>query len=203
MKGRVMKSSCGSRTIGMLLALIPLLLLLSGCSPAHMVKKETNLNVATVKPEPGKAALVVARTTNFGGAINFYTYWGRKFIGVTRGKGCFVKRDIVPGLEYLIARTESLETGKINFEPDTVYYVQQSPRMGWVVARVTMAPVDAPHLAEEIGSDGCAFYEVDSKDVAEDLSDHEYQEAITDYEREVKEGFHKEFAEYKGFKIAP
>jgi hypothetical protein len=182
----------------MMLLLLPLVMLMTACSPAHMTKKEEGFNIKTVKPNPGKAALVVARTTHMGKAINFYNYLDHRFIGVTRGKGCFVKTDIEPGLQYLIARTESLETGKIQFEPDKVYYVQESPRIGWMVARVTLSPVTLDHLVEAIGEDGCTYYEIDPKDPAEDLTDHEYKEAVTDYEREIGEGHHKEFAEYKG-----
>jgi hypothetical protein len=177
-------------------------MLLAACSPAHMVKKDGKLDIKTVKPEPGKAALVVARTTSFGAAINFYTYIDHKFIGVTRGQSCFVKRDIEPGQQYIIARTESLETGKLQFEPNKIYYVQQTPRMGWMVARVTMTPVAPDHLASEIGFEGCEEYVIDKGDVAEDLTDHEFQEAVTDYEREITEGFHGEFTDYKGFKAS-
>jgi len=178
--------------------LLPLVLLLAACSPSHMVKKDDRLNIATVQPQPGKAALVVARTTSFGGAINFFTYLGKKGIGVTKGKGCIAKTDIEPGLQYLIARTESLETGKIAFEPDKVYYVQQSPRIGWVVARVSLNPLSQAKMIEEVGSDGCDYYVIDEKDPINDLTDHEYQEAVADYEREITEGHHKEFTEYKG-----
>lgn len=184
-----------------MLLLLMLGTLLAACSPAHMVKKGDKLNIMTVKPDPGKAALVIARTTSFGGAINFFNYLDHRFIGVTRGKGCFVKTDIEPGTQYLIARTESLETGKLQFEPDKVYYVQESPRIGWVVARVTLAPVSPEHLVAEIGEDGCEYYVIDEKDSAVDLTDHEYNEAVTDYEREIGEGHHKEFAEYKGFTV--
>jgi hypothetical protein len=178
--------------------LLPLAMLLAACSPAHMVKKDDKLNVATVQPQPGKAALVVARTTSLGGAVNFYTYLGKKAIGVTKGKGCIAKTDIEPGLQYLIARTESLETGKIAFEPDKVYYVQQSPRIGWMVARVSLTPLSQSMMVEEVGTDGCDYYVIDEKDPIEDLTEHEYKEAITDYEREITEGHHKEFTEYKG-----
>jgi hypothetical protein len=172
-----------------------------GCAPSNMTVKSENFNIIEVKPEPGKSALVVARTTLFGGAINFFTYLNHKMIGVTRGKSCIVKRDIDPKQTYLIARTESLETGKINFEPDTVYYVQQSPRPGWVVARVNLTPVSPEHLSVEIGTEGCTLYEIDKNDIADDLSEHEYQEAVTDYEREITEGYHKDFTEYKGYKV--
>jgi len=151
-----------------------------------------------LQPQPGKAALVVARTTSFGGAINFFTYLGKKGIGVTKGKGCIAKTDIEPGLQYLISRTESLETGKITFEPDKVYYVQQSPRIGWVVARVSLTPLSQYKMAEEIGVDGCDYYVIDENDPIKDLTDHEYQEAVNDYEREIIEGLHKDFTEYRG-----
>ena len=196
-----MKRCISPLSAAKLLLLVLLGMAVAACSPSHMVKQEDNFNIMTVKPEPGKAALVVARTTNFGGAVNFFNYLDRTFIGVTRGKSCFVKKDVEPGLKYLIARTESLETGKIQFEPDKIYYVQESPRIGWVVARVTLAPVTPEHLVEEIGSDGCVVYGIDPTDRAQDLTEHEYQEAVTDYEREVGEGYHKEFATYKGFSV--
>ncbi len=164
-----------------------------------MIKKDEKLDIMTVKPNPGKAALVVARTTMAGGAINFFNYLGKKFIGVTRGNSCFIKTDIEPGLQYLIARTESLETGKLQFEADKVYYIQESPRLGIWVARVTLSPVTPEHLLSEIGDGGCNFYEIDKNDPAEDLTDHEYQEAVTDYEREIIEDYHKEFTVYQGF----
>ena len=178
-----------------------LLMLVSACSPAHMIKLNNKLDISTVKPDQGKAALVVARTTSFGGAINFYTYLNEQIIGITKGKSCFVKTDIEPGLTYLIARTESLETGKIQFEPNMIYYVQQSPRIGWVVARVTLTPVTLDHLRDEIGIDGCDQYVLDPKDPVEGLSKHEYDEAVTDYEREIKEGLHTDFTAYKGFSV--
>ena len=92
----------------------------------------------------------------------------------------------------------ALQTGKIAFEPDKVYYVQQSPRLGWVVARVSLHPLSLSQMMEEVGTDGCDYYVIDEKDPIEDLTDHEYQEAVTDYEREITEGHHKEFTDYKG-----
>jgi hypothetical protein len=175
--------------------------MLPACTPAHMVLKQDNFDIKTVKPNDGKAALVIARTTSLGGAINFHTYIEQNVIGVTKGKSCFVKNDIEPGVKYLIARTESLEEAKINFEPNHIYYVQQSPRVGWWVARVTMTPMSQEQLLSEIGSDGCSLYEMDSKDMADNLTNDEYKEAVTDYERELTEGYHKDFTDYKGFAV--
>jgi len=180
---------------------IPFMLMLTACTPAHMVLKQDNFDIKTVKPIDGKAALVIARTTSFGGAINFHTYIEQNIIGVTKGKSCIVKNDIEPGVKYLIARTESLEEAKINFEPDHIYYVQESPRMGWWVARVTFSPMSQEQLLSEIGSNGCTLYEMDIKDMADNLTNDEYKEAVTDYERELAEGYHKDFTDYKGFAV--
>jgi hypothetical protein len=64
-----------------------------------------------------------------------------------------------------------------------------------------MTPETPEHLTSEIGSGGCDFYELDEKDPGDNLTEHEFKEAVTDYEREIKEGLHKDFTEYKGFKV--
>ena len=196
-----MKNHCGLPKAKRFWQVIPFILMLAACAPSHMVLKQDNFDIKTVKPSDGKAALVIARTTSFGGAINFHTYIEQSMIGVTRGKSCFVKNDIEPGVKYLIARTESLEEAKINFEPNHIYYVQQSPRLGWVVARISMTPMSQEQLLEEIGSDGCTLYEMDLKDLADNLTNDEYKEAVADYERELTEGHHKDFTDYKGFAV--
>ncbi len=193
-----MKNYCKGKSMWLV---IPFILMLAACTPAHMVLKQDNFDIKSVKPVDGKAAVVIARTTSLGGAINFHTYIEQNIIGVTKGKSCIYKNDIEPGVKYLIARTESLEEAKIDFKPDHIYYVQQSPRMGWVVARVTMTPMTQEELLSEIGSDGCTLYEMDIKDMADNLTDHEYKEAVTDYERELTEGYHKDFTDYKGFAV--
>jgi hypothetical protein len=196
-----MKNYCEQMKVKKMWLIIPFILMLTACTPAHMVLKQDNFDIKTVKPSDGKAALIIARTTLLGGAINFHTYIEQNIIGVSRGNSCFVKTDIEPGVKYLIARTESLEEAKINFEPNRIYYVQQSPRMGLVVARVTMTPMSQEQLLSEIGSDGCSLYEMDSKNMADNLTNDEYKEAVTDYERELTEGYHKDFTNYKGFAV--
>lgn len=64
-----------------------------GCSgPGHMVEKNDKPDIMTVKADPGKSAIVIARTTNFGGAIEFDTYLDEKMIGVTKKKVTSSKR---------------------------------------------------------------------------------------------------------------
>ncbi|MEI6218674.1 MAG: hypothetical protein WCP86_07220, partial [bacterium] len=61
--GKIMQGLfCEIRCNRMLFCLLPLVVMLAACSPSNMLKKDDNFNIMTVKPSPGKAALVVART---------------------------------------------------------------------------------------------------------------------------------------------
>ena len=172
----------------------------SACTPPrHMlVKDNAMVDIRSIKPESGKSALVVARTTIFGGAIEFDTYLDKTMIGVTQRKGYFIKTDVPPGTHYVISKAENMEPIKILFEADRLYYLQQIPRMGVWRARISVAPVTPDELLTTL-DDGCKLMEYDPKDPGDDLSDEDYNEAIKDYERELKEGYHKDKAEYRGF----
>lgn len=180
--------------------MIAFLSVLSACGslPRHMAfKDDPTINIFQIKPEPGKAALVVARTTSFGGAIEFDTYLDKKMIGVTKWSSYFVKRDVTPGVHFVISRAESVEPAKINFEPDKVYYLQQIPRMGVWRARLSVALVTPQELSTTFDSN-CKLLVYDAQNPGDDMSDKDFDEAINDYERELKEGHHQEDAKYTG-----
>jgi len=107
--------------------LIAVFLVVSGCAastPRYMAfKEDPAFNIFKIKHEKGNAALVVARATKFGGAIEFDTFLDKKMIGVTQWKSYFVKTNVTPGMHYEITRAESVEPIKINFKPDTIYYL--------------------------------------------------------------------------------
>ena len=181
--------------------IIAVMLFFTACAttaPRHMTFQDDPVaSISSVKPENGKAALVVVRTTKFGGAIEFDTYLEKKMIGVTQWKSYFIKTDITPGVYYVISRAETMEPVKINFEPDRVYYVHQSPRMGVWRARVSVALETPEQIMKEFDSD-TRLVVYDPGDAGEDLSDEDYTQAVNDYEREVKEGLHKEYEGYRG-----
>ncbi len=188
------------RLVYVVMAVIAALLMSACTPPQHMlVKDDVSMDIRTIKPESGKAALVVARTTIFGGAIEFDTYLDKKMIGVTQRKGFFVKSDITPGTRYVISKAENMEPIKIVFEQDRVYYLQQIPRMGVWKARISVAPLTAEELLSSM-DDGCKYMVYDPNDPGEDLSDEDYNEAVNDYERELKEGKHQDHVAYKGVK---
>ena len=162
-----------------------------------LIKENSKQNIKTIKSARGKAALVVARTTGFGGGVEFDTYLDKKMIGVTKGKGYFVKNDVAPGVRYVISRAESMEPIKIKFEPNRVYYLLQIPRTGVWRARISVAPVTPEELLTS-WDDGVKLMVYDTKNPGEDLPDADYKQAVADYEREVKEGIHKDDAKYRG-----
>ena len=118
-------------------------------------------------------------------------------IGVTQWKSYFIKTDVNPGVSYVISKAENMEPVKINFEPGRIYYIQQIPRMGAWRARISivlMTPEDLLSMMD----DGCKLLTFDPKNPGDDLSDEDYKKAVTDYEREIKEGYHKEYEGYRG-----
>ncbi len=175
------------------------LVFISACTPPrHMIVRENaRVDLRNIKPESGKAALVVARTTNYGGAIEFDTYLDKKMIGVTQRKGFFIKSDVAPGPRYVISRAENMEPIRILFERDRVYYLLQIPRLGVWKARVSVAPVTADELMTTMDED-CRLMEYNPSDPGDDLSDEEFNGAIRDYERELGEGRHQDHVNYRG-----
>jgi hypothetical protein len=167
--------------------------------PHHMTETQRSVDVGLVTPEPGKAALVVARTTGWGRLITFDTYLEREMIGATRGKGYFIKTDVTPGAHYVISKAENWETVKIVFEPGRVYYILEVVRMGMLKARLSKQLLTPAELKQTI-DDGCKLLVYDG--TGPNLEDKDYEGAVADYEREVKEGAHNEHASYRGVPAA-
>jgi hypothetical protein len=163
-----------------------------------LVKDQPWQDIRSVVPEKGKSALVVARTTGYGGAFEYDTYLDKKMIGVTKRKGFFTKTDVSPGTQYVIVKAENMEPIKVLFEQNRTYYLLQVPRIGMWKARVDVAPV-TPEILMSTWDDGVKQLIYNPKDPGNDLSDNDYNEAVKDYERELQEGLHKDHQEYKGF----
>lgn len=186
------------------LFVVILTVMLSACAasaPRHMAfKDDAAINIFKIKPEVGKAALVVARTVSFGGAIEFDTYLDKKMIGVTQWKSHFIKTDVTPGVHYVISKAENYEPVKLNFEANHVYYLLQVPRLGVWRARISVAPIMPEQLSSTFDT-SCRLVVYDPKKPGEDLSDDDYNGAVNDYEREVKEGHHSDHLSYKGVEV--
>jgi hypothetical protein len=158
--------------------------ILAGCAsgPGHMVKQEKLLDVRTVKPQPGKAAVLVTRNTNFGGAVEFPTYLEQKMFGVSRFKSCFYKDDVEPGQHYISSYGENLDTLLMDLAPDTTYYLTHDPRMGFWKAAVSTGVTTLDVVAKE-NEEGCNFYVYDTKNPGEDLTADDWTYAKTHFRK--------------------
>lgn len=145
----------------------------------YMVKKDgAGPTAASVQPVAGKAALVVARTTAFGGAVPFATYLDKDFIGYTAGKSYFTKTDIEPGEHHVISWAENGQAVKVNFEAGKTYYLLQNVSMGVMRARVVSVATDARALDQSGELSSCQYYEFKPEEKPEGLSDADYKDVI-------------------------
>jgi hypothetical protein len=186
-----------------IILMIAVLFLVSAChgAPRHMsFKDDPAINVFNIKPEKGKAALVVARTTNYAGPTDFETYLDKKMIGVTKWSSYFVKTDVAPGVHYVITTATNMEPVKINFEPNRGYYIHDRPWQEILFTFARVALVTPKDLSTAFDND-CRLVVYDTNNPGDDMSDKDYQEAVNDYEREVKEGRHKDNIGYKGVPV--
>ena len=159
--------------------------LLAGCSPSRMVAKTPCPDLREIKPQAGKAALVVGRTTSFGGAVNIDNFVDQKFTGTTRGQGFFVT-NVEPGEHFAIADAENFDTLFLNFEPDKTYWLHQGVRLGIMSARTASEWMDAKKMYDEMGGN-CQFYELDSKEKVADLEEKIFKKLVTDYKADHSE----------------
>lgn len=155
---------------------------LIGCAPRYMVTKNPCPDVRGVVPSQGKSALVIGRTTTFGGGVNIENYLDKKFIGTTKGRSFFVS-SVEPGLHHVTARAENTETVLLNFEPDKTYYLLNAIRMGVIFARTKYYLMNAQEFYNDM--DGtCNFYEADKSSPGADLSDEEFTYIVDKYKNE-------------------
>lgn len=178
-----------------LIAILICALILGGCATSHMIKSE---EMPTVAPKPDSATLVIIRDTYFGGAIVFWNYLDKKFIGETMGKSYFVT-EVPPGPHYVISSTENTGVAYFNFKPQKVYYLGQSVAMGLWRARTggfyAMTEKDATEAMKN-----CTYYRYNSNTNAPDLDPEVFKNAVAEYEAGIKDhpDAYKSLLEYDG-----
>lgn len=179
--------------------LITVMVCASACTPRHMIKNEES-KIDSIKPENGKAVLVVSRPEPLMcGGVLFETYLDKQMIGVTKGSVAFIKTDVTPGTHYVISKGLNSNAFRIHFEQDRIYYLKEIP----VWAFPTCVVISGPQTTEEMKlswGESVSFLKYDIRNPGDDLPDSEFNEIAVDYERELKEGRHKDKEEYRGFK---
>jgi hypothetical protein len=171
--------------------------LLSGCAASgNMVKRDMR---PEFQAKNDTATLVIIRDASLGFAVIFWNYLDGKLIGESTGRTYFFT-DVKPGPHYVVVATENTAVARIDFEPGRVYFLREGVIMGFWRARTNGFEALSYDQAREAMA-SCTYLEFDPTRGGEDMDPKLYQQAIKDYQEEVKrnpEGF-KAILEYKGY----
>lgn len=109
-----------------------------------MVQKaatEVDEKAKSLVPPSEKALVYLFRATSFGGAIKFKVTCDDKFIGSTSGLR-YIYTIQEPGKHTFISQAENRDELPIVLEANKTYYIEQTPKMGLIKARVDMSVVN-------------------------------------------------------------
>jgi hypothetical protein len=157
-----------------------------------MITKESK---PAISAKSDKAVLVIIRTTSFGWGSVVDNYLDGKMIGQTQGKMFFIT-EVKPGMHYVISHADNTDTARLNFEAGKIYLLQQGIYPGWnIVTR--FSPMTTEEFANEVKEATYVVY--DTQKPGNDMSDKDFKEAKDDFEKEAKQGEHKDTLQIKGY----
>jgi hypothetical protein len=158
----------------------------------HMIAKEGKPSISA---KADKSVLVIIRTTSFGWGNVVDNYLDGKMIGQTQGKMFFIT-EVTPGVHYIMSHADNTDTARLKFEAGKIYLLQQGIYPGWnIVTR--FSPMTTEEFAKEVQE--ASFVVYDTQRPGKDMSDKDLKEAKDDFEKEVKQGEHKDILQIKGY----
>jgi hypothetical protein len=180
--------------ISLLVSVLLLSLLISGCAKFNMVNKETK---PTLLVKRSKAVLVIVRSTLFNSGDIISNYLDGKMIGQTQTRSYFIT-EVKPGMHYLTAKASNKDTARIHFEAKKIYFLEQGVFPGYSSSTTRFSPLQLQDALAQINDAAYIVYE--TKDPSNDMTDKEFQDAKKDYEKEIKEdpASHYDVRQYKG-----
>jgi len=121
----------------------------AGCAtllppPAQMREETANFTLPKL-PEEGNAIVYVVRPDNIGGLIRFNVFVDDKKdsseVGYTRGKQ-YIYFGVTPGEHQILSKAENWAAANITAKPGDIFYLQQIPTMGVLMARNSIAKIE-------------------------------------------------------------
>jgi hypothetical protein len=120
---------------------VTLVVLLTSCSAVQKATTEADAGAKTLSPPADKALVYVVRPNFLGTAIRFKVSIDGKYVGTTGGQRyIYTLQD--PGLHKIASKAENLAELEIEFAAGQVYYIEQIPRMGIIMARNKLVLLD-------------------------------------------------------------
>lgn len=173
--------------------------LLLGCSKPYMVTPER----PDIVIDRQKATLVIIRDSLYrraGESTIFANYIDCKFIGDTLGKSYIVAK-VEPGPHHVICITENFGVAFFDFQPGTVYFLNQRVMIG-VFRERTAGYFPMTYDEAMLSISGCEYRKYDPTTNFPDMAEVDYKQAVSDYAggvRDYPDGY-KALLEYEGYK---
>jgi hypothetical protein len=164
----------------------------SCASGFHMIAKEGK---PAISAKSNKALLVIIRTTSFGWGNIVNNYLDGKMIGQTQGKMFFIT-EVTPGVHYVVSHADNTDTARLKFESGKIYLLQQGIFPGWNIT-TRFSPISVDEFALQVKE--ATYVVFDTQHPGKDMSEKDLKEAKDDFEKEVKNGEHKDVLQIKGY----
>ena len=121
---------------------------LTGCAslPSRdaMKSEVENFNLPR-KPDPGKGLVYVVRPSSLGGLVRFNVFIDNQEpqseVGFTRGSQ-YIYFGVEPGERKIQSKAENWAEWVLNVKPGDIFFIQQEPSMGIIMARNTIFAID-------------------------------------------------------------
>lgn len=131
----------------MLKKLTPILVLFvfvfcfSGCASTKLAPVNEDTEAKGFNTTPGKSTIYLYRNESMGAAVTMDVFLDGAYKGYTAANTYF-KWDVDPGEHEIKSEAENTEILKLETVADTIYYVWQEVKMGFMYARNKLQQVD-------------------------------------------------------------
>ena len=180
------------------------LLVFGGCAPYVPQYMALNEQHPMIKPESGKAALVICRQETsafaYGSAADVNVFLDNEFIGQTTVYSYFVKQ-VEPGTHYVlsyalvIAQAAPISTVRFDFETGKTYYLMhdvRSPPMAFTTFTTT-----TPVAPGDVNLNELKYLDFNATGGTVVLPDVDRKAAISDFEQNLDK--YQDILNYKGY----
>ncbi len=120
---------------------IALIILFTGCSAVQKATLEADAEAKTLSPSDSIALVYIVRPNFLGTAIRFKVYCDDTYIGTTGGQR-FIYTYQVPGTHLFTSKAENTSELAVELAAGNVYYIEQIPQMGIIMARNRLQLLD-------------------------------------------------------------
>lgn len=114
---------------------------ISGCATVPMANADLDTQAKQFTTVPGKAKIYIYRNESMGAAVKMPVLLNGMSVGDTVAKS-YILREVEPGEQTIISKTENDAELTIQAEAGTNYYVWQEVKMGAFAARSKLHLMD-------------------------------------------------------------